>query len=833
MTAVITPFGLWEFLRMPFGLRGAAQTFQRFMDRVTQGLRNIFVYMDDILIASESAADHQDDLRALFQRLDEHGLVVKKAKCVFGVDSIDFLGHRVDGNGITPLEEKVRAIRDFPTPTNVEAVQRFLGMINYYHRFVPDVAGICAPLSDTLKGKRKKKNADIEWTPELQTAFDAAKNGLADATMLVHPIAGAPLALTVDASQFAVGAKLEQHVDDMWQPLGFFSRKLRTPTELKFPAFDRELMGAHLATRHFRYLIEGRAFTLYTDQDALVPAMRKATEPHNARQTTQLSNLSEYTTDIREIAGKDNVVADALSRAPVEDAPPLSPIVDAPNVAASLSVAAIAGIDFDAIARAQQGDAATIAIRRDAATSLRLVEVERDNSPALLCDESTGRLRPFVPANFRRTVFDVLHNLSLPGIQATKKLVAGKFVWPKLATDVVKWARACPRCQPSKVQCHVAAPLQDFPPVERRFEHIHVDVVGPLPASLGYTHLLTVVDRFTRWPEAFPVTETSTLTLARTLLHGWIARFRTPAAITSDRGAQFVSELWRNFSKLLGADLHPTTAYHPQANGLVERMHRDLKASLRARLDAAENAWADQLPWVLLGLRTMVKRDLKTSSAELVYGEPLVVPGDFIAPPEGEDAAQTLARLREDVQRLRPIPTSRHGCQPNFVPTNLADADYVFVRRDGHKSPLSRPYTGPFRVVERGDKTFKLECGGKVDTFTIDRLKRAYEDDDVAIVPAQPPRRGRPPAAPPDQQPPQQPPQRPPQPPPQPPPHDTPQQETTLGTDEYPPLPVRRPGAMQNIFNRGLRHVVGDEDFRLGGSTNMRGTRGNARGNAS
>merc|ERR1712015_135009 len=200
----------------------------------------------------------------------------------------------------------------------------------------------------------------------------------------------------------------------------------------------------------------------------------------------------------------------------------------------------------------------------------------------------------------------------------------------------------------------------------------------------------------------------------------------------------------------------------------------------------------------MLGLRTAVKKDLGTSSAELVYGEPLVVPGDLVAPPEGEDAAQTLARLREDVQRLRPIPTSRHGRHPNFVPTNLVDADYVFVRRDGHKSPLSRPYAGPFRVVERGNKTFKLDCGGKVDTFTIDRLKRAYEDDDVAIVPAQPPRRGRPPAAPPDHPPdhppdqppdhppPQQPPPRPPQPPPRPPPQ--PRQET-LGNEEFPEVP--------------------------------------------
>merc|ERR1712212_1392974 len=176
------------------------------------------------------------------------------------LDAFDVSRRRIFADGADFLFQRHDAI-------SVESVQRFLGMLNYYHRFVPDVAGICTPLSAILKGKRKKKNATIEWTDEHQAAFDAAKNGLANATMLVHPIANAPLALTVDASQFAVGAKLEQNVNGTWQPLGFFSRKLRTPTELKFPAFDRELMGAHLATRHFRYLIEGRAFSLYTDQD--------------------------------------------------------------------------------------------------------------------------------------------------------------------------------------------------------------------------------------------------------------------------------------------------------------------------------------------------------------------------------------------------------------------------------------------------------------------------------------------------------------------------------------------------------------------------------------
>ena len=171
-------------------------------------------------------------------------------------------------------------------------------------------------------------------------------------------------------------------------------------------------------------------------------------------------------------------------------------------------------------------------------------------------------------------MYEVVHNLAHPGVKATKKLVTNKFVWPKMGVEVTRWACACARCQASKIHRHIKAPLSTFPPVQRRFEHIHVDVISPLLSSLGSTHLLTVVDRFSHWPEAFPVVETSTLTLALALLHGWIAHFGTPSVIMSDRGSQFVSELWRHFSTLLGIKLHPTTAYHPQANGLVERFHR-------------------------------------------------------------------------------------------------------------------------------------------------------------------------------------------------------------------------------------------------------------------
>ena len=171
-----------------------------------------------------------------------------------------------------------------------------------------------------------------------------------------------------------------------------------------------------------------------------------------------------------------------------------------------------------------------------------------------------------------------------------------------MGVEVQRWARA--HCQASKIHRHIKAPRATFPPVQHRFQHIHVDIVGPLPSSLGSTHHLTVFDRFMDWPET-----------SRVLLHGWITHFGTPSVITSDRGSQFVSELWRHFSTFLGVELHQTTAYHPQANGLVERFHRDLKASLRTRLKTTGDNWTDQLPWVLLGLRTAFKEDLQTSSA--------------------------------------------------------------------------------------------------------------------------------------------------------------------------------------------------------------------------
>jgi cleavage and polyadenylation specificity factor subunit 1 len=182
-------------------------------------------------------------------------------------------------------------------------------------------------------------------------------------------------------------------------------------------------------------------------------------------------------------------------------------------------------------------------------------------------------------------VLQTVHDLSHPGTKATTKLVAQRFVWPGVQKDCRTWARACQSCQRSKVDRHTVTPLGDFTPPASRFLHVHLDLVGPLPTSTGYTYCLTADDRFTLWPEVIPIPNITADTVARALLTGWIFRFSCPQTITTDQGRQFESQLFQSLARVFGIQLLRTTAHHPAANGLVERFHRTLKAAIMCHAD--------------------------------------------------------------------------------------------------------------------------------------------------------------------------------------------------------------------------------------------------------
>jgi hypothetical protein len=263
--AVITPFGLWEFLRMPFGLRNARQTFQQLMDQVLAGLDFVFVYLDDVLIASPDELTHQQHLGAVLERLQEAGLVLNAEKCLFRVSAVEFLGHHITAEGAEPLQQKVAAIADFQRPQDAKGMQRFLGMINFYRRFIQGAACILRPLTDALRGKPRGR---VIWMAAMGAAFPAAKDALCAASRLAHPDPEAEVNLVADASNSAVGAVLQQRVAAGWQPLAFFSKKLES-AQLNHSAFDRELLAAYLGLRHFRFQLEAWRFHILTDHKPL------------------------------------------------------------------------------------------------------------------------------------------------------------------------------------------------------------------------------------------------------------------------------------------------------------------------------------------------------------------------------------------------------------------------------------------------------------------------------------------------------------------------------------------------------------------------------------
>jgi RNase H-like domain found in reverse transcriptase len=379
------------------------------MDRALSGLPGCFWFLDDIITASPDMQQHNLDLQGLFQRLQDNGLVINGKKCQFAVNKLDFLGHEVTAAGTRPLQENVTTLLNFPQPQTIKQLQALLGLVNFYRRFVPAAAAVLRPLTDCL---RSGGNEKVEWTEPMLEAVDKVKTAVAAAAHLAHPKVGAELSLAVDASADHIGAVLQQRpaTATPWQPLGFFSKKL-DPAQAKYSAFDRELYACYAGIRHFRYMLEGRKFTILTDHKPLTYALFCTTDPWTGRQSRQLSYVAEFTSDIQHIKGVDNKVSDTLSCPP----PPTVPL--AAVVSAGHHVGTEPDLDYAAIAERQQ--CCTDVQSLVNSSSLRVQSISQ-NGCQILCDVSTGSARPLIPAVDRRPVFNSFHNIAHPGVRATK-----------------------------------------------------------------------------------------------------------------------------------------------------------------------------------------------------------------------------------------------------------------------------------------------------------------------------------------------------------------------------------------------------------------------------
>lgn len=343
---------------------------------------------------SENTQLHREHLQIVLERLSNAGLSINVNKCNFGASEINFLGYTLNKDGSKPLSERVTAILEYKKPETIRELRRFLGILNYYRRCIPHAAQLQAPLNNFLQGARK--NDKIPWTPTTDAVFENCKKSLAETTLISHPATDSKLALITDASDLAIGAVVEQLEDNIWKPLGFFSRKL-TPTQRNYSTYDRELLAIYEAIKFFQHLLEGRKFIIKTDHKPLVYAFSQKPEKASPKQLRHLDYISQFSTQILHVTGSDNEVADAFSRLYQIDMP--------------------FSVEPQEFQEAQQSDT-ELSNLIAGNTSLKIQKLNI-GSNSIYCDTSTEHIRPLVPKSLRSKVFMSVHGLSHPSGKAT------------------------------------------------------------------------------------------------------------------------------------------------------------------------------------------------------------------------------------------------------------------------------------------------------------------------------------------------------------------------------------------------------------------------------
>ncbi len=404
------------------------------------------------------------------------------------------------------------------------------------------------------------------------------------------------------------------------------------------------------------------------------------------------------------------------------------------------ATAAADPVDFEEIAAEQSRCPETQHLL--GGTSLKLA-FRQTGAQRLAGDISTGNFRPTVPLKFRKDIFAHFLNVAHPGRLASRRIIFSRFVWRGLSTDITAWARGCLACQRGKIHRHTCLAPQPIPIPQRHFSHLHVDLVGPLQYSNNFNYIFTIIDHTSKWMEAVPLSDTSAAACAKALTFTWISRFGVPETITSDRGAQFTSNLRFNLCEMLHISHRQTPAYHPESNGAVERLYRRLKDGLRTRAAAA--TWSEELPFVLLGLQAQPREDTGLSPAEAVFGAPIVLPNEFLQ--NEEMPVDAIIKNFSKTLHVPAVSLPRHNSNaqlPDELPGDLLSAPLVWVCRGGVIPSLQPLYDSPYTVLRCGLRSFTIRVGARDEVIAVSRLKACTAAD---ATPGSPRRRGRPPGS--------------------------------------------------------------------------------------
>jgi transposase InsO family protein len=748
LTAVKTVCGLFHYTRMTMGAKNAAAYLQRVMNVLFQDRRrkDVAAYQDDVSVGTETPGEHVDSLDVVLGRLVRKGLRLKLAKCSFGRESVEVLGHRVRFGEVVPSDRHLQAIRNFREPSNASELLRFLGLINFFSEFIESAADRMRPLYRVLDGtpwnRKKRKGATIRvpdwaarWGLEQRMAFEDLRTEMGRPEFLVPARPGADKRMVTDASRYGFGAVLLQLEGARgWQPVGFASRKL-TGGEPRWTTTERECGAVVFGLRKFRHLLHGERFTVVTDHTALGWLMNLR-EPRE-RLARWIIGIQEMDFAVMYAPGNGDLMAvpDALSRDTMErDLVFCAKCLE--SVGAVDEEATGAGIELDEMVREQGKEfgPAAGAMRRDEA----IVELE-DGLLAKVSDD--GRVRVIVPASLKERVLGIVHGSKTHGHWGTGRTAARlgrRYYWVGMFADVAEHVHACLACRLVRERRPGRqARMMRYHPT-RRFEVVAMDLCEISPTSRsGMKKVLVIGDLFTRFMLAVPVGDELASTVARVLLDRWVLLFGPPERILSDKGKTFVGNVVANLCKMVGVKKIFTSPYHPQTDGCVERWNRTLCEDLR-KFVLAEDEWDQHVAMSTFRYNTSVHSATGQTPYRGMFG---VDAFDFDAglglqlrlDEEPTDLPTSLARLHEDMLRggLRSRDRAARHYDRAVDETMYQEGDRVLVYHPPALTERGRklrvPWLGPYVVKERLSAVgYVLESvlGGKRARVHVNRLRK-------------------------------------------------------------------------------------------------------------
>ena len=705
--------GIFEFLRVPMGMKGAAPYFQQFIAvTVLAGLiyHVAEAYIDDVIIHRTTENEFIENLRKVFIRFRKYNVKLQPTKMHLGMSRIEFVGHTIDKDGLHFTQSKLDSVWNFQKPVYHAQLRSFLGLANYFRDHVKHHSTIVAPLQALLNNYDRRTK--LTWTAETDAAWEAIIYAVHSCPKLFFLDATSPVHLYTDASNYGIGAYLCQIIDGKEVPIAFISKTLTQAQRDKWSTPQKEGYAIYYALCKLEHLLLDREFVIHTDHKNLT----YINDSVNAMVVRWKLYLQEYTFKIQFIKGQDNMVADNFSRLCI----------------------------LDETVRSDLADEQVLQLIEEDETFYDLSELHK------------------VPKKFKR-VINKFHNSNVGhhGVERTlQKLQSSGNNWTNMRQHVRTQIAKCPCCQ---MMSQVAPQIRSNPFTLSHSKPMHslaIDTIGPLPEDeKGNKYLIAIIDIFSRFLELYPAVDTTAVSAAEAILQH-TGRYGTPSLLISDAGSQYVNEIISQYLSLMGTDHHITLAYSKQENGIIERSNKEILRHLKAIIFERSilSKWTKSLPLVQRIINSSVHDSIGVSPAQIIFGDSLNLNRGFIVSVEDKekfDSEVILTEYSKDmIERQAEIIAiaQKHQKQVNeqyidsknkkykdIEVTTFPVNSYVLLGypdtslKKGPPNKFMLNWQGPYRVISYiGNNYTVLNLGTmKQETVNIKRLKQFLTDDDV------------------------------------------------------------------------------------------------------